>query len=52
MHKRLIGKRKVMEDYLTTENHERLIERKSRIGEARDGFGHLGPKIKDDEKDA
>jgi len=52
IHKRLFAKRKVMEDYLTTENHERLIERKSRIAEARDVLEHLGPKIKDDEAGA
>ena len=41
-----------MEDCLTTENHERLIARKSRIAEARDVLEHLGPKIKDDEAGA
>lgn len=40
-----------MEDYLTTENHGRLIERKGRVGQAIDVLEDIGPKIKHDEKD-
>jgi hypothetical protein len=39
-----------MEDYLTTENQECLIERKGRVGKARDPLEYIGPKIKHDEK--
>ncbi len=51
-HKRLIGKSKVMEGHLTTENHGCLIERKARIGEARDVLEGIGSKMKYDEKGA
>ncbi len=40
-----------MEDYLTKENHRRLIERKARVGAARDVLKDIAPKMKRDEKD-
>ena len=41
-----------MGDHLTTENHGCLIERKGRIGEARDVLEDIGSKMKYDGKGA
>lgn len=39
-----------MKDYSTAENHGCFIQRKGRVGEARDVLKDIGPKIKHDKK--